>query len=72
MRAAFRRRVLPRGGFLQHALDALGREALLRQRDAAVEHLAIAGDAAVAEHEVPDAPRTPPACPARPASPRGS
>ena len=55
MRLAFRRRVLPRRRLLQHALDALGREALLRQRDAAVEHLAIARDAAVAEDEMPDA-----------------
>ena len=72
MRAAFRRRVLPRRGFLQHALDALGREALLRQRDAAVEHLAIAGDAAVAEHEVPDALEHHRLALRAPASPRGS
>ena len=46
--------VLPGRGFFQHPLDALGREALLGERQAAIEHLRIAADTAVAEREVPD------------------
>jgi hypothetical protein len=50
-----RRLVLPRRGLLDHALDALGRKALLRERNAAIEHLAITRDLSLMQCEVGDA-----------------
>src|SRR5215470_6167983 len=55
MRGELRRAVLPRRRFLDDALDALGRKALLGKREAAIEHLAVARDLAVAQREVADA-----------------
>src|SRR6266540_2467395 len=55
MRLRLRRRVLPLRELEQHALDALGREVLLGERHAAVEHLAVALDQVIAEAEEADA-----------------